>query len=717
MTQYENFTVTEINFIEPAGNDLGNLGTQTLSIVPDTGYTLDVNDFGLVAPIPPEVDQNSFVFTQNGDRVDVSFSFISGYIMPSNPIEVPLCFLGFANLAGYSIAGSVDVATTNATPLPQLVSYSGSGEYSSTEVIYTQTILADSNYYFFVEPIASLAVGDPSAYNITSSKTFGGPNGELTAVTFSVEYTYPAENVSSDLINIVGSAIPIIVPTQLINAFNFNGASGYNFTVNSAGAVRDLNLIGDPNAVYSVSLFDNLGNETVYATNQVMGATGTATIPGITIPSYATGNPPYELIISGEINPAITNVSDTIVVDILQQEPVFIEITATTTDANLTIAGVPDVLNFNANTDYAPGTEPVLNFSFTATSTAGEITQIAPVTADSFTPVIPDPLEIDYIYNISNLTSALTDSNTIFTISGTIEVYSSGATSITHVLDLDNILQTIELPTIVTKGITNETGTEVDSGGESITDGGGTISSKGIQWSEFADFNTILGANDEGTGTADFNSTITGLTAGNTYYVRAYAQNEAGVAYGQVIGFVSNITIPCSSTASPGGAGITDTNINLDSGGGLIAILFDPEGVPDKLEIIHGGPDGTKVATSGFDNGTDGNAGPFDNVYGTEPSNTVPTAAQVASIDQFIGTNKGVAPTRQIQFENETGYQVTNMTIGGTPYQQIVWWQYDAADWQTAPNVTVRVTGATGTAWTYLRLCCPDANCTPASTP
>ena len=74
MTQYENFTVTEINFIEPAGNDLGNLGTQTLSIVPDTGYTLDVNDFGLVAPIPPEVDQNSFVFTQNGDRVDVSFS-------------------------------------------------------------------------------------------------------------------------------------------------------------------------------------------------------------------------------------------------------------------------------------------------------------------------------------------------------------------------------------------------------------------------------------------------------------------------------------------------------------------------------------------------------------------------------------------------------------------------------------------------------------------
>jgi hypothetical protein len=440
-TQFENYSVSEINFIEPVGNDLGDLGAYSLTLTPDAGYTLDAGAFNLTTPIPSGITNASF--NQAGPNVRFDFTFANGTIMPSNDIEFPLCFQGYAELANFIIQGSVDISTTNATPLPQLVPYSNSGPYNSSEVVYAQTILADSNYYFFVEPTASLAAGDPNAYNITSSKTFGGPNGELTAVTFSVEYTYPAENVSSDLINIVGSAIPIIVPTQLISAFNFNGASGYNFTVNSAGAVRNLNLIGDPNAVYSVSLFDDLGNETVYATNQVMGATGTATIPGITIPSSAAGNPPYKLIVSGEINPTIINVGNTIVIDILQQEPVFIEVTATTTDSNLTIAGVPDVLNFNANTNYAPGAELVLNFSFTATSTAGEITQIAPVTADSFTPVIPDPLETDYIYNISNLTSALTDSNTIFTVSGTIEVYSSGATPITHVLDLDNILQAI----------------------------------------------------------------------------------------------------------------------------------------------------------------------------------------------------------------------------------------------------------------------------------
>ena len=52
------------------------------------------------------------------------------------------------------------------------------------------------------------------------------------------------------------------------------------------------------------------------------------------------------------------------------------------------------------------------------------------------------------------------------------------------------------------------------------------------------------------------------------------------------------------------------------------------------------------------------------------------------------------------------------MTTGGRTYQQIVWWEYDAADWQTAPNVTVRVTGSGGTTWFLARLCCPDASCT-----
>lgn len=563
MTQYENFTVTEINFIEPAGNDLGNLGTQTLSIIPDTGYTLDVNDFGLVAPIPPEVDQNSFVFTQNGDRVDVSFSFISGYIMPSNPIEVPLCFLGFANPAGYSIAGSVDIATTNATPLPQLVPYSDSGEYGSAEVIYTQTILADSNYYFFVEPIASLAVGDPSAYNITSLKTFGGPNGELTAVTFSVEYTYPNQNVSGDLIRIKADAIQIINIVPLVSGFTFDGIFGFSQpTVATAGDNQTLVLTGDPGAVFSVSFFEDAGSgtETVYATNVTMPASGNYTIPNVIFPSFSAGTPPYQVQISGDINTSITNVGNESHIDFNQYEQLSLTVSASTSNIDLSITGSPSFTTLLPNNTYVPGT--AIDFEFKVFGDNMILTSSPD--ANSFSPVIPDPADPDFIYSLNSITTTLVPENLPelehYSIAGQVLVDGTTAISKTHDLNIDNHITTVVLPSVTTTAVSNIASTSADSGGESITDGNGTIFFKGIQWSEFADFNTILGANDEGTGTADFNSTITGLTTGNTYYVRAYAVNEAGTAYGQVESFQTS-GLPALTTAQV-------VNVSWDSADG-----------------------------------------------------------------------------------------------------------------------------------------------------
>ena len=82
----------------------------------------------------------------------------------------------------------------------------------------------------------------------------------------------------------------------------------------------------------------------------------------------------------------------------------------------------------------------------------------------------------------------------------------------------------VALPTIVTTSVTNVTGTTAISGGESITDGGGTVSQKGIQWSA-DNFATQMGATAQGGGTASFASSITGLTAGDTYYVRAFVNS------------------------------------------------------------------------------------------------------------------------------------------------------------------------------------------------
>ena len=151
--------------------------------------------------------------------------------------------------------------------------------------------------------------------------------------------------------------------------------------------------------------------------------------------------------------------------------------------------------------------------------------------------------------------------------------------------------------------------------------------------------------------------------------------------------------IACSEIANSGGVGVTEYQLALDAPlGGPIAIQFDAQGVPDKLEIIH---NGIKVATSGM---TVPNEGPFDNLYG-DP--TVPTSTQADNTDQFIGGSKGTIPTRESTFQTETGMPNTL----DTNFQQWIWWVYDSNDYNTSSVVTVRITGISGTAWSIKRSC------------
>lgn len=324
--------------------------------------------------------------------------------------------------------------------------------------------------------------------------------------------------------------------------------------------------------------------------------------------------------------------------------------------------------------------------------------------------------------NVDLILSLYSNSGSAFIV-GDAYVDNFGFADKTFTFLVDEMFKEVSLPTVITTAISNQTGTDANSGGETITDGNGNISGKGIQWSSLADFSVIDGETEDGTGTVDYVSNITGLTSGNTYYVRAYVVNEAGVGYGQVIQFVATAAgVPCgqstSGSYSPGGsATFVDNTIGLSGPGGLIALLFNAAGAPDKLEIIHGDASGIKVATSNM-NANMPSPVVFDNVYGTEAANTIPTETQVSSIDQFIGTNKGSIPTRQAEFTAATGYSVPTLPNdpNGQPYQQIVWWEYTAADYAANPIITVRVTEANpslgGTGWAFLRMCCPDGNCT-----
>jgi hypothetical protein len=125
------------------------------------------------------------------------------------------------------------------------------------------------------------------------------------------------------------------------------------------------------------------------------------------------------------------------------------------------------------------------------------------------------------------------------------------------------------IPTLTTAAVTTITQTTATSGGNITSDGGAAVTARGVCWGT-ATCPVITGNHtSDGTGTGSFISNITGLTAGTLYYLRAYATNSAGTAYGNEYTFttLSNITPPTVTTA----AVTTITQTTATSGGNVTA--------------------------------------------------------------------------------------------------------------------------------------------------
>ncbi|MBQ5958083.1 MAG: hypothetical protein IJL44_02705 [Bacteroidales bacterium] len=94
-------------------------------------------------------------------------------------------------------------------------------------------------------------------------------------------------------------------------------------------------------------------------------------------------------------------------------------------------------------------------------------------------------------------------------------------------------------PTVTTTAISNVDKTTATSGGEVTADGGADVTARGICWSTSQAPTVSDSHTTDGTGTGSFTSAMTELTANTTYYVRAYATNSAGTAYGEEVSFTT----------------------------------------------------------------------------------------------------------------------------------------------------------------------------------
>ncbi len=99
------------------------------------------------------------------------------------------------------------------------------------------------------------------------------------------------------------------------------------------------------------------------------------------------------------------------------------------------------------------------------------------------------------------------------------------------------------LPVLTTLSASNITATTADAGGDITDDGGATVTARGVCYSTNPNPTLADNFTTDGTGTGTFVSSITGLTPNVTYYLRAYATNSEGTAYGNEISFTTdNVT-------------------------------------------------------------------------------------------------------------------------------------------------------------------------------
>jgi uncharacterized protein (TIGR02145 family) len=110
-------------------------------------------------------------------------------------------------------------------------------------------------------------------------------------------------------------------------------------------------------------------------------------------------------------------------------------------------------------------------------------------------------------------------------------------------------------PTLTTTAASSITKYGASSGGTITSNGGSTITASGICWSTTATPTISNSKTTDGTTSGTFTSSITGLTAGTTYYVRAYATNAIGTGYGAAQSFTtlsssSNNPVLASTTSA-----------------------------------------------------------------------------------------------------------------------------------------------------------------------
>ena len=124
---------------------------------------------------------------------------------------------------------------------------------------------------------------------------------------------------------------------------------------------------------------------------------------------------------------------------------------------------------------------------------------------------------------------------------------------------------------LTTLNLTELSATSVNAATSISSDGGATITAKGVVWGTSVNPTIALTTKtSNGTGTSAFTASITSLVASTLYYVRAYATNANGTVYGSQQSFTTLGAVPTLTTTTVSGISLnaanTGGNITADGG-------------------------------------------------------------------------------------------------------------------------------------------------------
>lgn len=114
-------------------------------------------------------------------------------------------------------------------------------------------------------------------------------------------------------------------------------------------------------------------------------------------------------------------------------------------------------------------------------------------------------------------------------------------------------------PIVTTTSASNVQYTSATVGGNVTSDGGATVTERGVCYATYSNPTTSNSKVKSGSGIGSFTANLTSLSDGTTYYVRAYAINSEGISYG------SQVTLTTKAYSTPTVTTNTVTDITSNS--------------------------------------------------------------------------------------------------------------------------------------------------------